>query len=80
MVRLQRSSLFLNEIVNILHSFDCNFNKVIYWYLWLNKNYYIKIKGKEQTDFSFKCKNFNVSGIGEIYKSEWFGIAGDNIR
>lgn len=63
--------LALNEIVNILHSFDCNFNKVIYWYLWLKKITTLKLKGKNKTDFSFKCKNFNVSGVGEMYKSEW---------
>jgi len=63
--------LALNEIVNILHSFDCNFNKVVYWYLWLKKITSLKLKGKNKTDFSFKCHDFEVSGVGDMYKCEW---------
>jgi len=63
--------LALNEIVNILRSFDCNFQKVSYWYLWLKKITTVKLKGRNKTDFSFKCKSYNVKGVGDDYKTEW---------
>ena len=63
--------LALNEIINILYSFDCNFNKVIYWYLWLKKITQIKLKGNKKTDFRFKCEPYDIKGIGDNYKTEW---------
>jgi len=63
--------LALNEIVNILYSFDCNFKKVVFWYLWLKNITQTKMKGKDKTDFSFKCSSYDIKGVGDNYKTEW---------
>lgn len=63
--------LALNEIVNILYSFDCNFDKVVFWYLWLKKITQVKMNGKKKTDFSFKCEPYEIKGVGDNYKTEW---------
>jgi|688.fasta_scaffold220064_2 hypothetical protein len=63
--------LALNEIINILYSSDYNFDKVIFWYLWLRQITITKLKGKNKTDFNFKCSVYNIENIGDNYKTDW---------